>query len=201
MALFQRTMFSTYLRPSALMGMMTLDVLSPPPAVADLGLHANLIVSPEEREVATKTGGFDMTVALDDTRDVTLGDELCQQRDERLAAAGVQADMDLGEVALFAFRARDFTEAWRSAVTHLQVEHICDTPYQSRHGGPSRDAQMRLRTLAEIQRRGHWRSPASLRNYEESGRLHQILARVPAWVVKYGEQCRRCFNGAAPLCF
>ena len=68
-ALFQRALFSTYLRPSALLGLKTQDVLSPPPAVAHLGLHANLIVSQEEREVATKTGGFDMTVALDNVRD------------------------------------------------------------------------------------------------------------------------------------
>ena len=53
-ALFERTLFSTYLRPSAALRLATLDVLSPPPAVADMGLHAVLVVSPEEREILQK---------------------------------------------------------------------------------------------------------------------------------------------------
>ena len=69
MALFNRALFSTYLRPSGLMAIVTLDVPDAPPAVSHLKLCPALIVSLEERKARTKTGGFDMTVILDDVRD------------------------------------------------------------------------------------------------------------------------------------
>ena len=50
MALFNRALFSTYLRPSGLMAIMALDVLDAPPAVSHLKLCPALIVSPEEQE-------------------------------------------------------------------------------------------------------------------------------------------------------
>ena len=46
MALFNRALFSTYLRPGGLMAIMTLDVLDAPPAVSYLKFCQALIVSP-----------------------------------------------------------------------------------------------------------------------------------------------------------
>ena len=78
---------------------------------------------------------------------------------------------------------------------------MCQTPYQNRHGGPSRDIQMKLRCLAEVQKRGHWKSPASLRNYEKAGRLHKIVARVARWIMEFGERSRLALNAAGPQSF
>ena len=96
-----------------------------------------------------------MTVILDDVRDPQLGARLCQLRDQQLARAGVVPDADVGEVALWSFRAREFSNAWRAAAEHLKVGKLCVTPYQCCHGGPSRDIQMKLRTLEEAQEKGH----------------------------------------------
>ena len=70
---------------------------------------------------------------------------------------------------------------------------MCRTPYQNRHGGPSRDIQLRLRGLLDVQRRGHWQSATSLRNYEKAARLHKLIAQVEPWVLELGEEYRlRC---------
>ena len=186
-ALFNPSLFSTYLRPSGLMAIVTLDVLDAPPAVSHLKLCPALIVSPEEREARTKTGGFDMTVILDDVRDPELGAEWCQLWDFQLARDGVAADADVGEVPLWSFRAQEFSNAWRAVVDHLKLAVLCSTPCQGRHGGPSRDIQMKLRSLEEVQKRGHWKAQSSLRNYEEAGRLHKVVAAVPEAIMRYGE--------------
>ena len=198
MSLFNRALFSTYLRPSALLGIMTLDVLDPPPVVAQMSLHPAIIVSPEEREARTKTGHFDLTVVLDDVRDLKLGVELCALRDARLRSRGLTTGSDPGDLPLFSFKAREFGEAWSAAVAHLGVGETCTTPYQNRHGGPSRDIQLRLRDLLEVQKRGHWKAAVSLRNYEKAGRLHKIVAKIPEWVMRYGEEVRLYFADAGP---
>jgi len=89
---------------------------------------------------------------------------------------------------LFDVRPAQFLEEWREAVCFLKCESICHTPYQNRHGGPSRDIQLRLRGLLEVQRRGHWQSATSLRNYEKAARLHRIINKVPMWVQELGEE-------------
>ena len=57
-----------------------------------------------------------MTVILHDVGDPQLGAELCQFRDKQLARAGVAPDADVGEVALWSFRAQEFSNIWRAAV-------------------------------------------------------------------------------------
>ena len=126
---------------------------------------------------------------------------LCRQRDRRLAVAGVAPDMDVGAVPLFGFRAREFLDAWTSAVVHLKVTELCDTPYQCRHGGPSRDIQLKLRPLEAVQRRGHWKSAQSLRNYEKSGRLHKIVAKVAPETMALGERYRKIYSAPHPRSF
>ena len=128
-------------------------------------------------------------MVLDDVRDPQLGAELCQLRDNQLARAGIAPDADVGEVALWSFRALEFGNAWRAVVEHLKAGELCVTPYRCRHGGPSRDIQMKLHTLEEAQKRGHWKAPSSLTNYEEkqkAGRLHKIVAAVPVALLRYG---------------
>ena len=139
-----------------------------------------------------------MTVILDDARDPQLGAELCQLRDVQLARVGVAADADVGEVPLWSFRAQEFSNAWKAVVDHLKLVSLCSTPYQCRHGGPSRDIQMKLRSMEEVQKRGHCNAQSSFRSYEKTGRLHKVVAAVPEAIMRYGEECRLAFAGAAP---
>ena len=138
-----------------------------------------------------------MAVILDDVRDPQLGAELCQLRDLQLARICVAADADVGEVPLWSFPAQEFSNAWRAVVERLKLAVLCSTPCQCRHGGPSRDIQMKLRSLEELQKRGHWKAQSSLRNYE-AGRLHKVVAAVQEAIMRYGEACRSAFAGAAP---
>ena len=139
-----------------------------------------------------------MRVILDDVRDPQLGAELCQLLDLQLARVVVAADADVGEVPLWSFRAHNFSNAWRAVVDHLKLAVLCSTPYQCRHGGPSRDIQMKLRSLEEVQKSGHWKAHSSLRNYEKAGRLDKFVAPVPEAIMRYGKECRLAFAGAAP---
>ena len=116
------------------------------------------------------------------------GAELCAQRDLRLRQSGQSKESDVGDLPLFSLQARSFAEEWTSAAAHLGVGDLFTTPCQCRHGGPSGDIQLRLRDLAEVQKRGHWQAASSLRNSEKLGRLHKLVARVPDWVMKYGEE-------------
>ena len=53
------------------------------------------------------------------------------------------------------------------------------TPYQLRHAGAFWEYASSLRSLAEVQRRGRWRSPMSVRRYEKGGRLAEQLRKLP----------------------
>jgi hypothetical protein len=58
--------------------------------------------------------------------------------------------------------------------------------HELRHGGPSTDVLEGSLSLAEIQRRGRWKSPASVRRYEKHGRLSAQLARLSAKAETHG---------------
>ena len=80
MALFNIASFSTYLRPSSGIVLRTLDLVAPPPAGGTAALQNwTLLAAPTERETATKTGDYDMAVALDDTRGPRLEQLLHRQ--------------------------------------------------------------------------------------------------------------------------
>ena len=124
---------------------------------------------------------------------------MIRPRDLRRELAGLFGADDVGELPLFVVQPAKFLEEWRSAVSFLWCNSLCHTPCQNRHGGPSRDIQLRLRTLLEVQRRGHWQSATSLRNFEKAARLHRILNPVPVLVQELGDQFRRKCRGVAPI--
>jgi len=47
-----------------------------------------------------------------------------------------------------------------------------------RHGAASEDFHRGLRSLAEVQARGRWRTSASVRRYEKAGRLLAQVSRL-----------------------
>ena len=52
--------------------------------------------------------------------------------------------------------------------------------YRLRHGGASRDFSHNMRSLQEVQSRGRWWSPNSVRRYQKGGRLAQLFNLLPA---------------------
>ena len=72
----------------------------------------------------------------------------------------------------------DWTAAFLRIATRLGVP--LETPavlYRLRHGGASHDVALQLRSLAEVRKRGCWRSDSSVARYAKPARLsHQLLA-------------------------
>ena len=72
---------------------------------------------------------------------------------------------------LFNFTYVDLLAAVREAASALGAAALRVTPHCFRHGGASHDRAVRARTLPEIQRRGMWASPNSVRRYDKHGRI------------------------------
>ena len=152
-----------------------------------------LLVSPTERETATKTGDYDMAVILDDSREPRLGEMLRQQQEKQLFGCEISLEEDEGQIPLWDFTLKQYVETWKSAVGLLGLEHVCHTPYQARHGGPSRDLQSKLRTEAEVSARGWWKTASSVRNYAKPARMNRIAQQAGKQILEYGERVRKTF--------
>ena len=194
-ALFNVLCFSTYLRPSSAITLRTIDLVPPPPGGGNAAvLQWTLLVAPTERETATKTGDYDMAVVLDDTREPRLGEMLQQQQANQLRGCpGLTLETDEGQLPLWDFTPKQYVETWKSAVGLLGLEHVCQTPYQARHGGPSRDLQSKLRTEAEVSARGWWKTASSVRNYAKPARMNRIAQQAGKQILEYGERVRKAF--------
>ena len=153
--------------------------------------HA-IILFPFEVGRSSKTGQFDDTVVLDDTRLPTLGLLLEEQAAKQRKLWNVTEDTDEG-VPLWNFSPGEYRQVWKAAVEHFGVQDKFVTPYQNRHGGVSRDRWMKLRSLSEAQSRGRWASSTSLKFYEKSGRLQEVLNFLGDRIMKYGDSIRRDF--------
>ena len=194
MALFNAALLSTYIRPSGLMNLALGDLVDPPPVEAQLGRHHVLLLAPQERGERAKTNTFDETVILDDVRHPELGQQLKQLKEFRLAEHPELDETELEMLPLWPFRTRDLLPEWKAAVAELELDNLIKTPYEERHSGASRDILLSLRTRDDVQRRGHWKSPSSLRNYEKAGRMAKLAQQVGAHVMASGERIRRDFD-------
>ncbi len=66
--------------------------------------------------------------------------------------------------------------------------------YSLRHGGASDDRLTDRRSLAEVTRRGRWRSDASLRRYEKPPIVLRQVAMMPEAVVQYAQRIEANFG-------
>ncbi len=57
--------------------------------------------------------------------------------------------------------------------------------YQARRGGATRDILLGRRDRESVRKRGRWHTYTSLRRYEKSGRLQQVLQTTPPAVLPY----------------
>ena len=63
------------------------------------------------------------------------------------------------------------------------------TPYQTRHSGASIDRFYRWRLLADVKKRGGWRSDKSVARYEKSARLGVQKERRGDGIIAHGKRC------------
>ena len=129
---------------------------------------------PSTESVTTKTGQQDDTLLLG-TKNPTR-----RWLAALLAALLKRVAGREDSARLFTLDLAAFEKLTREAVKALGLAALRLSPHSWRHGGPSHDAYHGLRTLAEIQQRGRWRSQASVLRYEKHGRLLRQLRLMSA---------------------
>eukprot|EP00973_Karenia_brevis_P065592 9120330-Karenia_brevis.AAC.1 len=68
----------------------------------------------------------------------------------------------------------------------LDLSALNPCRYALRHGGASEDLLTKTRSVADVKRRGLWRSDSSLRRYAKEARLLSELKKVPKPSLDYG---------------
>ena len=87
----------------------------------------------------------------------------------------------------FPFSYVQFLAAFMDACQNLHLTAV--VPYQWRHSGESLDVARRSRSLAEVQKRGRWKSHKSVMRYEKSGRMSLALQDLPRTLVDHAFAC------------
>ena len=144
MSLWVLTCFTTYYRPSEVFSLKVGDLLRP----ASCHPHFALQLHPSEQGgEPSKTRVFDDGVPLDSPILPWL--PLALPKHLKLRQRASTEDM-------FSFRYSALFAKFRKACAELGIRDASQN--RLRHGGASHDAAARLRTLAEIKRRGRWTS-------------------------------------------
>ena len=126
-----------------------------------------LVLHMEELGRAGKTQEFDTSVALDLPRQQWLG--LLTSRLGHLRRK---------EALLWDFSQWDWAREFQQAAKDISVDVLAPCLYQLRHGGASHDRLVGARSLNEVQQRGNWQSPRSVRRYDKHGRVGLQLQRL-----------------------
>ena len=172
MALFVLLSVSTYARPSELLRCLTRCLVRPTASA----LHEwAILLAPTELETPTKTGEFDHSVPLD-------SQYLKPWITILLEALKTQHPNS----CLWDFQHSEYLSAFKTASERLQMNL---SPYQTRHSDPSIDRAKKLRTLHEVQKRGNWRSTASVLRYEKAGRLSLSYQSLKPHIREYCDNC------------
>ncbi|CAE7279327.1 unnamed protein product [Symbiodinium natans] len=158
MALFMLLAVSTYARPSELLRAKVFSLVRPARGITS---SWSLLLAPEEEEIATKTGDYDVSIPLDSPWLKGWSHALfdCLKQSHPTAP-------------LWDFNYQEY---------QLMMKQISDmfgvdvTPYQTRHSGPSIDRARQYRSLLEVQKRGQWKAHKSVARYEKSARPGQYV--------------------------
>lgn len=179
MALFLLLSVSSYAQPSELLRMRVFNLVRPSPGITR---SCSLLLSPEERPERSKTGEFDVSISLDSP----WLQPWSHRYFEQLKASHP-------EEALWDFSYAEYGSEFAKAAKHLGLEI---TPYQTRHSGPSIDRSRKLRSQAEVQKRGQWKAQSSVARYEKSARLAATFDALPA---RLRTHCRMCEDGLSAI--
>ena len=166
-----------YLRPGELLWLESQDIVAGQAGFSSRFAIASLLLFPSERGRTSKTQVFNDSVLLD-----TRGREWM-----------VQMVIDLAKkrkgLSLFAFNYSQWQAELKRAAQELGIKAWEVTLYLLRHTGPSDDFLAKRRSLEEIQRRGRWAVPSSVRRYEKSSKVAAQLRKLSPRQLDF---CRSC---------
>ena len=168
-------MHHCYLRPCEMVSLRWRYLV---PAMVKGRMRVVATLHPLEQLKASKTGEFDETVVIDLPELVAF---LVLRRQELNAVNGPV--LPLAMLKLFPLFERAQTILGVTAPLGRQ------TMYVLRHSGASADAWLERRSLLAIQRRGRWKSSASVRRYEKSGRVAERVSLCSDLTLAF---CARC---------
>jgi hypothetical protein len=156
--------FDTYIRPGVLLGLRRENLLRPAKLVSGAYAAWGIVLAPAESNTYTKVGEQDDSLRVGTLHRMWVT-EIVKKLWARTAPGAFLFDFDLGK----------FETTFKRATIALNLEALRLVPHSLRHGGPSTDIYMGLRTLAEVQRRGFWKCAESVRRYEKHSKLLKQL--------------------------
>jgi hypothetical protein len=160
-------MYDHYFRPGEQVALRYQHIVAPPRG-ADPRYHQwAIIVCPSDEPRTTKTH------AQDDT--VTTGSANPDRKWVVGVVAALRSRARSHDVAVHRFTLNQLESAFRRAVFRLDLSQLKLTPHCGRHGGPSTDMLLGVTTLRDVQRRGRWEAPSSVKRYEKHGKLLRQL--------------------------
>ena len=167
-------MWSTYARPIQLMALKP-EYLYAPSRVAT---HWTVQLNPEIEGAPSKAKEFDVTIELD------------HPWWERLSPLLEAVKALPAGRRVWSFSYPSLAASVQKVARSLGFDLVV---YQARHSGASSDMASKRRTLAEIKKRGGWKSDRSVVRYEKGARLSSTWMRHPAWVRAHAERCEEKF--------
>ncbi len=187
-----------YFRPSEVLAIRRCDVAqhsrSAPFAITVAPSHGPGVEAAAVAPPRAKSGQYDDTVLVGDKTSLDAGRPWTRLLVRRLLTEAPKA----ADAFLFAgLTLAKYEALFRSAVEACRLQALGLTPHMLRHGGPSEDILNNVRSISQVQERGRWSAPASVRNYQKQGRVlrqlnkmskHQqrlgraALAALPRWL-------------------
>lgn len=128
-----------------------------------------------ENEKASKTGTFDDSIIVGDAHPA-----------RQWVAHVLPLLLRRGQHELFVPLQLAQLEAVRDAAAELNLQALKICPHMCRHGGPLTDVLGKHVLLTEVQARGRWSAPQSVRRYEKHAKLLRVIAKTPMQVMIEG---------------
>jgi hypothetical protein len=174
MLLWIAVTFVAYLRPGEAMRLRGKNLVAPTAAAGAcysrwaLLLHDTLDARPG------KTGLYDESVVFDHECWIYPALEAL-----KIATAPGQS--------LWDFSLTELQSAFKHAVAALGLERLRPHLYSLRHGGASEDILVGRRTPEQVQRRGRWAAPSSMKRYAKESKLLAELQFLPQHTFEFGK--------------
>ncbi|CAK0876757.1 unnamed protein product [Prorocentrum cordatum] len=159
LAVFWLLMVDTYLRPGEAFRLTCGQVMPPQAHMPKVTIHIN----PDYMKRPSKTGEMDETV---DVARPWLGNLLV-----RLAQGPPSGP-------LWTFTMTEAKDVFERATRALHLDKLLPVLYTARHSGASIDRFTGRISLQEVQRRGRWRQPSSVRRYEKRGLIQAVWSEM-----------------------
>ncbi|CAK0843554.1 unnamed protein product, partial [Prorocentrum cordatum] len=159
LAVLRLLMVDAYLRPGEAFRLTRGQIIPPRARMPKVTIHIN----PDYMKRPSKTGEMDEPVdAARPWRDSLL---------VRLAQGPPSS-------SLWSFTAAEAKDMFERAVRELNLDGMMPVLYTARHSRASNDRFTGGIALQEVQRRGRWRQPSSVRRYEKRGLIQTVWSQM-----------------------